>query len=1502
VSGHGKPLSLGEGLTKSVVVALLFVVMLFIQTVHHPGHGVLNPVAMATFGFIILAAYTLGEVLEAVKLPHITAYLVTGILCGSHMAEVAGPWGWPEWMAILDHHTVEDLSLFNDLAVALIALSAGGALQLETLKKGARLLGSVLTAQFLALLGILGGLTWLLSGPIEGFTLPFLVGQPASIKIATCVLMALVGSAMSPAASIAIIHETGAKGPVTDTVLGVSVLNNVVVVVLFAIGFSVTAGMVVPGTESGGLARELAIKIGGAVLLGGALGAGVAAYIRWVSQELLLVLAGLSFALTWLGRSLGVDPLLAFLFAGFIVRNFTRPACHAALNEAVNRLSLPIYVVFFFIAGAHLDLHSLTEAWIFALVLFAARALALYGGTAVGGLLGRGPKSLRTVGWMGFGAQAGIALAMAKSVEALGGPGVDIATMAVAGVALNEMFGPVMLKVSLGLAGETDHTPVATEAEEFTRAEDATAEFVPLMPEWSPEPGHSHFDPWGPAPAVSYRRLLEVSRDLKLGLQDLTRELRGGLASARRGEAQQFLGRLRREMLRYHRRLMVKAADPGTTVEDMHTAVRETRTQLARSWENEILDRAASVDFRAERHTMESMVRALDRLVDQLPQATEVPYEAALLAPRDGDTNLVAVQKLAARATHGLGLGHDMRVVELRPIARYALSGQVPLHLPELAGLLALSERHLMARTRNLFEALRRTEDALLAHEDFVPGKWDALLQLVREEMEEEFQLASREVDRLADETVRVASGVLGRGYKSFNAMLAVAGTPELPTSAYAFSKVYGHREAALQQLQQGLANSRELTRGVASGMAMELQLLRMRDLARERVTEHADQLTRELQGRVVVQTGRILEGLDGAISGLERALVAEYSPRRMTEELRGVLQPLVHLVDDAVGVTEGMRDGLRTESSVEPLRVALSSGVDSLTDHFTVALNPPGLTGRRLPTAPTLEDVPFRELAASYLDAEIGRDLSLISEELLEAVDETVRAAEELQRSLQFNLELSTTELAVLPDQDGAMSPEACEVLRETLLGTVQRLATRMTQLHRARDGLGVEAGERIRESVFKHIDALHDLLVVGRWDEVRRRLQRGQIERRKQLLTGGAESIVDFSVHLREALQKAMGASNYERARRALGLPEEVPDELGPADFARPRSDVELPVVFKRLFSDAALEAADLLSGQDEQVAELRQVLLGRGQGHSRAVAVLGQGGPARMAAVNALLRGLDVKVVRETFTEPATVDQILQIEARASGNAIVIVDGAHWLFSIEPRGFEALRAFTSMVVEDDGNNSWVLSIERSVWDYADRVVALHDVFPHHLLLHPLDAQGLRQAILNRHGMSGYKLRYARPEGNLGWWLKEALNHRAASQDESGDALYEQHYFEHLDEATGGVLADALRLWTASVADVDLDTDTIVIGEVPPTPLGAIRQLDQAHLVTLRQIARQGRVDVKLHARQFRLDEDRSRGELSRLAHLGLIRRTRRGRYALVEHLVPAIQRVLAERGLTG
>lgn len=1492
----GHKLSPLEGLAKTIIVALLFGLMLFLPAVHTPT-GALNPESMVTLGFIILAAYTAGEVLGTISLPHITAYLLIGMICGPEAPHVLHV---PEAFNVLNAEVIKDLKLFDNLAVSLIALSAGGALVLPSLRKNAKLLGGVLTTQYIALLGIIGGLVFLLSGVIPGFTLPFLEGKNTQVVAGAAILLAIIGAAQSPAASIAIINETRAKGPMTDAVLGVSVLNNVVVVVLFGIGSAVAFGML--GVDAGGkvsLPAELGIQMGASLVMGGLVAGLLAAWIRFVGAELLLILVGLCFVTVWGAGALGdeligkpIDPLLAFLFAGFLVRNFFSEKAHEELSATVSTLSMPVYVVFFFLAGANLHLHALQEMAAFAGVLFAGRMIALYLGTVSGATLANGPAALKRSGFLGFGAQAGIALAMSGAVASGAGEiGESIGTIAVAGIALNEMFGPVLLKASLGWADELpkDDEHHAPEPQ-ITRAEEATAELDQRLPEFLPEPGRSAFDPWGEPPEVTWRRVLELSRSLKTDLQGLVRDLRSNSTAPRRRDAQAWLGGLRREFLRMHRRLAVKAGDPELSVHEFRALVRSHLSSLAREWEDQILDRSASADFRAERRQLEQMLLEVDGIVAQLPAALELPREPELLSARDGDGLGLRAQLLVSR------IGSSPRVIEPRAMARYTLGGQVPDHLAELAGLMALSERHLLARARNIFEALRHSLDQAVSMEDIGPGDYEPLLQKVRQEMEEEFELARREVDRLGDETVRVAQSALGRPYKEFNRLLVIAGTPRLSPRDYRYSKVFAAREAAVTQVGDGLVSSRELTRGVANGLAMELQLLRLRMSVREAVDIHGEALARDLRGRVVLQLDRINTGIDSGLEALGELLLEQEMPAdQLAKEIHKVCDPLTHLIEDALGVCETMRSGLKTEAAIEPLREGLAQGVDALTDRFQVVERAPGLTGRRLPEVPPMRDVPFRELASQYLDAEVGRDLSLVLEELLLQVEEAVRAVEETQRGLQFNLELSASELGVLGT--APCSNEVRRVVEETLISTTARMGNRLQGIQEKLGELDSQGQRRVAEVVLGHIDAFHDLLVGGRWDEVRRRLALGQLERRRQFLTGGASNLGDLGRHFGENVQRAIGARNYARLRRRLGLPTSRKEsELGPERFAPLQARVELPVVFSRLFTDPALEAADLLAGQDQEVARLRSLLLGQGPGLRRGVAVLGHG-DGRGAAVNALLRGLSerLRIKRHTLTQPVSdVAEVQRILDSAKGQGCVVIEGLHWLYRAEPGGFEPLRHLVDGILEDEGENAWVLSADPHSWAFACQVVPLTDLFPGHLTLQTLDAPQLREVLMNRHAMSGYRLQIGQSDGNLGQLLRDTVRGRRGAEER-----FEETYFERLHEATGGILRDALHLWMASVVEVDPVTDSIVIGEVPESPFHALRDLSDTDLISLRQLCRQGRLDAANHADSLHMDPQNSAGELARLQHWGILMRTRHG-FVVHDHLLGPLRRVLIEKGL--
>lgn len=284
---------------------------------------------------------------------------------------------------------------------------------------------------------------------------------------------------------------------------------------------------------------------------------------------------------------------------------------------------------------------------------------------------------------------------------------------------------------------------------------------------------------------------------------------------------------------------------------------------------------------------------------------------------------------------------------------------------------------------------------------------------------------------------------------------------------------------------------------------------------------------------------------------------------------------------------------------------------------------------------------------------------------------------------------------------------------------------------------------------------------------------------------------------------------------------------------------------------------------------------------------------------------MRGLDTKARLQvtSFTEPvldvSAIDALIE-EARVCADThrqvIMVVQGLEWLFSIRPGGFAVLRRFVAGVVETSDRVGWLVSADRPVWTYADRVVQLHDAFPERFLLDPLDVAGLKRAILSRHAMSGFRVRYRRPRGGLLTRLRLAFVRHYGQQD------WEQRYFAMLHADSGGVLSDALHLWMASIHRVDAETETVVVGHIPHPPIRAIRKLDSDELITLRQVARQGRLSADEHAAQFRLERETSLAYLARLAHWSLLERDGQDTFRFKPELSGPLYRVLHEREMVG
>ena len=395
---------------------------------------------VAGFGFLLLAGTLTSELTAPLGLPHLTGYLVAGIAAGPHA------------LRIVDEHTVRSLSPVNTLALSLIALAGGAELDLGSVRRGAR---SLLCATGVQTALVFAAVTaaFIAARPLIVFAraLP----TPALVSVALC--WAALAVTRSPSATLGILSQTRASGPLATFTLAFVMASDVVVVALVATVVSAVRPLLDPSTSfSLASFATLGHELFGSVALGTTLGLVLAAYLRLVNRQMLVVLLVLGFGVTTVLEYLRFDPLLTFMVAGFIVRNMSSQG--GKFVAYIEQTGTVVYVVFFAIAGADLDVPLLRSLWPAALLLAAARGAFTWVAAAAAARLAADPPVLRRWAWSGLVSQAGLTLGLsvviAREFPAIGAP---FRSLAIATVAVNELVGPVLFKLALDRAGESSN-------------------------------------------------------------------------------------------------------------------------------------------------------------------------------------------------------------------------------------------------------------------------------------------------------------------------------------------------------------------------------------------------------------------------------------------------------------------------------------------------------------------------------------------------------------------------------------------------------------------------------------------------------------------------------------------------------------------------------------------------------------------------------------------------------------------------------------------------------------------------------------------------------------------------------------------------------------------------------------------------------------------------------------------------------------------------------------
>nr|MBC8342757.1 cation:proton antiporter [Bacteroidota bacterium] len=349
------------------------------------------------FIWILFASDYFAKFFQKIRLPLITGFLVTGVVCGPHV------------LNLLEINALKNLGFINDIALAFIAFAAGAELYLKDIRSRVKSILWNTFGQMVVTFIVASTAIYFLAGYI-----PIIQDMASGSKIAIAILAATIFVARSPSSAIAVISELRAKGPFTQTAMGVTVIKDVLVIVLFAICLSISV-MLVSGVAFnikglGILLMELLFAFVIGFVLGKLISRILSLLLNRIVKTILIIGTGYGtfllshfihdISLDYLKFEIHFEPLLICITASFWVTNYSkyRPEFQKILHDT----GPVIYVAFFTLVGAMLSIDILAKVWIIALVLFVVRLIALIIGAYVGTVLAGDPPIYKRIGWMPY--------------------------------------------------------------------------------------------------------------------------------------------------------------------------------------------------------------------------------------------------------------------------------------------------------------------------------------------------------------------------------------------------------------------------------------------------------------------------------------------------------------------------------------------------------------------------------------------------------------------------------------------------------------------------------------------------------------------------------------------------------------------------------------------------------------------------------------------------------------------------------------------------------------------------------------------------------------------------------------------------------------------------------------------------------------------------------------------------------------------------------------------
>ena len=375
---------------------------------------------------MIFTGMLFGRLAKLVRLPNVTGYLVGGLIIG------------PSVLNLIPADALNGMDLISDVALGFIAFSIGNEFKISYFKRvGATPIVIAILESLLAVIFVVIGLL------IAGCSLPF------------SLVLGSIAAATAPAATIMVIKQYKAKGPMTETLLSVVAIDDATALIFFGICVAIAGALEGSGTSLGQALLSPLIEILGAVVVGFVLGLLFLIPMRWFKKDGNRL--SLTIAFVFLGVGLadlcGFSSLLLCMAMGAALANFSRET--PQIMKLTDALTPPIFLLFFVSSGAALQISILPSIGLAGIIYVLLRVAGKMAGASLGGVLCHAEPAVKKYLGLALVPQAGVAIGLSLiATTAVPEYGATIRAIVLCATLIYEIIGPALSKLSLKKSGE----------------------------------------------------------------------------------------------------------------------------------------------------------------------------------------------------------------------------------------------------------------------------------------------------------------------------------------------------------------------------------------------------------------------------------------------------------------------------------------------------------------------------------------------------------------------------------------------------------------------------------------------------------------------------------------------------------------------------------------------------------------------------------------------------------------------------------------------------------------------------------------------------------------------------------------------------------------------------------------------------------------------------------------------------------------------------------------